>query len=69
MLMIRRDGKPIFLGSSKSYSLTLQRKKAAKLKWTQAWRRLHKKGITETTTKKRTSSYQQGATCRGGCVS
>lgn len=52
--MIRRDGKPLFLGSSKAYSLTMQRKKAAKLVWTQAWRRLHKKGITETTTKKRT---------------
>lgn len=53
-LMIRRDGKPLWLGSSKAYSLTIQRKKAAKLVWTQAWRRLHKKGITETTTKKRT---------------
>ena len=52
--MIRRDGKPIWLGSSKTHSLTLQRKKAAKLVWTQAWRRLHKKGLTETTTKKRT---------------
>jgi large subunit ribosomal protein L24e len=52
--MIRRDGKPIWLGSSKAHSLTLQRKKAAKLVWTQAWRRLHKKGITETTAKKRT---------------
>lgn len=52
--MIRRDGKPLWLGSSKAYSLTIQRKKAAKLVWTQAWRRLHKKGITETTTKKRT---------------
>jgi large subunit ribosomal protein L24e len=52
-LMIRRDGKPIWLGSAKAYSLTLQRKKAAKLVWTQAWRRLHKKGITEATTKKR----------------
>ena len=31
----------------------MQRKKAAKLVWTQAWRRLHKKGITETTTKKK----------------
>jgi len=51
--MIRRDAKPIFLGSSKAYSLTIQRKKAAKLVWTQAWRRLHKKGLTETTTKKR----------------
>jgi large subunit ribosomal protein L24e len=53
-LMIRRDGKPIWLGSSKAHSLTLQRKKAAKLVWTQAWRRLHKKGLSETTSKKRT---------------
>merc|ERR1712232_1473912 len=52
-LMIRRNGKPIWLGTSKAYSLTLQRKKAAKLVWTQAWRRLHKKGMAETTTKKR----------------
>lgn len=51
--MIRRDGKPVWLGTSKSFSLTIQRKKAAKLVWTQAWRRLHKKGITETTAKKR----------------
>ena len=51
--MIRRDGKPIWLGTSKAYSLTIQRKKAAKLVWTQAWRRLHKKGLTETTAKKR----------------
>merc|ERR1712151_799809 len=53
-LFIRRDGRPVFLGSSKAYSLTLQRKKPAKLVWTQAWRRLHKKGMTETTTKRRT---------------
>jgi large subunit ribosomal protein L24e len=51
--MIRRDGKPIWLGSSKAFSLTIQRKKSAKLVWTQAWRRLHKKGLAETTTKKR----------------
>mmetsp|Transcript_27509 Transcript_27509/g.57794 ORF Transcript_27509/g.57794 Transcript_27509/m.57794 type:complete len:147 (+) Transcript_27509:81-521(+) len=52
-LFVRRDGKPIFLGSSKAQSLTLQRKKPAKLVWTQAWRRLHKKGLSETTLKKR----------------
>jgi large subunit ribosomal protein L24e len=51
--MIRRDGKPLWLGSSKAYSLTIQRKKAAKLVWTQAWRRLHKKGLTENIAKKR----------------
>mmetsp|Transcript_23377 Transcript_23377/g.26202 ORF Transcript_23377/g.26202 Transcript_23377/m.26202 type:complete len:159 (+) Transcript_23377:62-538(+) len=53
-LMIRRDGKPIWLGSSKAFSLTIQRKKPAKLVWTQAWRKLHKKGLSETSTKKRT---------------
>jgi large subunit ribosomal protein L24e len=52
-LMIRRDGKPIWLGTSKAYSLTIQRKKAAKLVWTQAWRRLHKKGQQEAASKKR----------------
>ena len=52
--MIRRDGRPVWLGTSKAYSLTIQRKKAAKLVWTQAWRRLHKKGLSETSTKKRT---------------
>ena len=51
--MIRRDGKPIFLGSAKAQSLTLQRKKPAKLVWTQAWRRLHKKGLSEANLKKR----------------
>ena len=52
-LFIRRDGKPVFVGSSKAYSLTQQRKKPAKLVWTQAWRRLNKKGLSETTAKKR----------------
>ncbi len=33
--------------------MTLQRKKPAKLAWTQAWRRLHKKTGVETSTKKR----------------
>jgi large subunit ribosomal protein L24e len=51
--MIRRDGKPLWLGSSKAFSLTIQRKKAAKLVWTQAWRRLHKKGLAENISKKR----------------
>mmetsp|Transcript_20507 Transcript_20507/g.48171 ORF Transcript_20507/g.48171 Transcript_20507/m.48171 type:complete len:145 (+) Transcript_20507:61-495(+) len=62
-LFIRRDGKPIFLGSSKAQSLTLQRKKPAKLVWTQAWRRLHKKGLSEANLKKRrtrTKKVQRG---------
>lgn len=52
--MVRRDGRPVWLGTSKAFSLTIQRKKAAKLVWTQAWRRLHKKGLAETSSKKRT---------------
>merc|ERR1712071_426808 len=36
-----------------AHSLTLQRKKPAKLVWTQAWRRLHKKGLSEANLKKR----------------
>mmetsp|Transcript_31085 Transcript_31085/g.45976 ORF Transcript_31085/g.45976 Transcript_31085/m.45976 type:complete len:153 (-) Transcript_31085:89-547(-) len=52
-LFIRRDGKPVWLGTAKAHSLTLQRKKPAKLVWTQAWRRLHKKSGTDTTVKKR----------------
>ena len=51
-LFIRRDGKPLFFGTSKSYSLTMQRKKPAKLVWTQAWRRLNKKGATDVAVKK-----------------
>ena len=60
-LFIRRDGKPIFLGSSKAQSLTLQRKKPAKLVWTQAWRRLHKKGLKEADLKKRRTRTNKGA--------
>ncbi|KAI2500865.1 Ribosomal protein L24e [Fragilaria crotonensis] len=30
-LMIRRDGKPVFLGTSKSFSLTMQRKKGRQI--------------------------------------
>ena len=52
-LFIRRDGKPIMFGTSKAFSLTMQRKKPAKLVWTQAWRRLNKKGATDAVIKKR----------------
>ena len=52
--MIRRDGKPVFFCSAKNKRLALQKKKPAKLTWTQAWRRLHKKGLVETSSKKRT---------------
>ncbi|CAN0390644.1 unnamed protein product, partial [Discosporangium mesarthrocarpum] len=38
MRFIRRDGQPITLSSSKSKSLLNQRKKPAKLTWTQVMR-------------------------------
>ena len=53
------DGRTVFLGSSKAYSLTLQRKKPAKLVWTQAWRRLHKKVLSETTARKKSRKRSQ----------
>ena len=53
MLFVRRDGRPVTLGSSKAKSLMEQRKKPAKLVWTQAWRRSNKKSLTETVLKKR----------------
>ena len=50
---VRADGKVIIFGTAKTDSLTAQRKKPAKLTWTQAWRRLNKKVNTEATSKKR----------------
>eukprot|EP00981_Chlorochromonas_danica_P005211 scaffold1046_cov162-Ochromonas_danica.AAC.41 len=44
---IRKDGQPVTLSTSKCKRLLLNRKKPAKLMWTQAWRRLNKKGKDE----------------------
>lgn len=44
---IRKDGQPVTLSTSKCKRLLLNRKKPAKLMWTQAWRRLNKKGKEE----------------------
>ena len=42
--LARRDGQVVIFSSSKAKSMYLQRKKPAKLTWTQAWRRMNKKG-------------------------
>eukprot|EP01083_Nonionella_stella_P255142 876115_1 len=52
--MIRRDGALIVLGSSKVKSLLAQRKKPAKLTWTQAWRKLNKKIKVDEVSRRRT---------------
>jgi large subunit ribosomal protein L24e len=43
MIQVRRDGQPLWLSGSKCRGLYANRKRPAKLSWTQAWRRLHKK--------------------------
>lgn len=54
MRLVRRDGAVLILSSSKTKGLLNQRKKPAKLHWTQGWRRLHKKIKVEETQKRRT---------------
>mmetsp|Transcript_50326 Transcript_50326/g.125469 ORF Transcript_50326/g.125469 Transcript_50326/m.125469 type:complete len:152 (-) Transcript_50326:213-668(-) len=51
---VRRDGQPVLLGSSKAKRMLNNRKKPAKLMWTQAWRRLNKKSRDDGAIKKRT---------------
>mmetsp|Transcript_14612 Transcript_14612/g.38743 ORF Transcript_14612/g.38743 Transcript_14612/m.38743 type:complete len:165 (+) Transcript_14612:584-1078(+) len=51
---IARDGKISFFITSKAESLFHQRIKPVKLRWTQAWRRMNKKGKVDDQAKKRT---------------
>ncbi|ORY34771.1 putative 60S ribosomal protein L24 [Naematelia encephala] len=50
---VRGDSKTFRFLSSKNESLFLQRKNPRKIAWTQVYRRMHKKGITEEVAKKR----------------
>ncbi|PWN23516.1 putative ribosomal protein L24.e.A, cytosolic [Microstroma glucosiphilum] len=52
-LYVRSDNRAFRFVSSKSESLFLQRKNPRKIAWTVLSRRMHKKGITEETAKKR----------------
>jgi large subunit ribosomal protein L24e len=54
MMAIRKDGSTVQLFGSKERQLFNQRKKPAKLTWTQAWRRLNKKATGQMRSKKRT---------------
>mmetsp|Transcript_66435 Transcript_66435/g.149985 ORF Transcript_66435/g.149985 Transcript_66435/m.149985 type:complete len:155 (-) Transcript_66435:406-870(-) len=54
MKYVRKDGQPIILSGSKAKSLYLQKLKPSKLQWTQGWRRLNKKALVDTISKKRT---------------
>ncbi|KAI5886627.1 60S ribosomal protein L24 [Schizophyllum commune H4-8] len=62
-LFVRGDSKVFRFNSSKTESLFLQRKNPRKIAWTQVYRRMHKKGITEEVAKKRsrrTVKHQRG---------
>ncbi|KAH8103372.1 ribosomal protein L24e-domain-containing protein [Cristinia sonorae] len=62
-LFVRGDSKIFRFSTSKSESLFLQRKNPRKIAWTQVYRRMHKKGITEEVAKKRsrkTVKHQRG---------
>jgi len=50
---VTRSGQMVILVSSKVDSMYHQRKKSAKLMWTQAWRRMHKKINVEASAKRR----------------
>merc|ERR1712203_880160 len=59
---IARDGKQSLFISSKADSLFHQRIKPVKLRWTQAWRRMNKKGKAEeagTKRKRRAQKFQK----------
>lgn len=50
---------------SKTESLFLQRKNPRKIAWTQVYRRMHKKGITEEVAKKRSRKNVKVQVSRG----
>merc|ERR1711941_148452 len=54
-----KDGKTHFFINGKADSLFHQRIKPVKLKWTQAWRRMNKKGKADEGGKKRTRKAQK----------
>merc|ERR1719240_2023193 len=54
-----RDGKVSFFISAKADSLFHQKIKPVKLRWTQAWRRMNKKGKADDQAKKRTRKVQK----------
>merc|ERR1719477_521997 len=56
---VARDGKVHLFISAKVDSLFHQRIKPVKLRWTQAWRRMNKKGKVDESGKKRTRRAQK----------
>merc|ERR1740138_2016421 len=57
--LIAKDGKVHFFISTKAAALFKQKIKPVKLRWTQAWRRMNKKGKADESGKKRTRRAQK----------
>merc|ERR1719329_1359913 len=56
---IAKDGKTHFFGSSKASALFHQRIKPVKLRWTQQWRRMNKKGSSDQSSKRKIRRVQK----------
>merc|ERR1719506_2394820 len=59
MRFIAKDGKVQFFINKKAASLYHQKIKPVKLRWTQAWRRMNKKGKADEQGKRRTRKAQK----------
>merc|ERR1719226_463103 len=59
MRYIAKDGKVSYFINAKAESLFQQRIKPVKLRWTQAWRRMNKKGKVDEAAKRRTRKTQK----------
>merc|ERR1712086_771251 len=59
MGFIAKDAKVYYFINTKACALFRQRIKAVKLRWTQAWRRMNKKGKADEAGKKRTRKAQK----------
>jgi len=65
--VVRTDGNVVILSNSKCKGLLKQRKKPAKLVWTQAWRRANKKLKVEQVNRKKTKKNYPFSTCNRWC--
>merc|ERR1712127_1168814 len=65
---VRKDGSSYNIINSKSMSMFLQKKKAAKLQWTRTWRRMNKKGLSEDVQRKRARKTTKFPACHRWCL-
>jgi len=59
MRFVRVDSKTFLFRSSKEQAFFNQKQRATKLRWTLLYRRIHKKGVTETRTRKKRTGIKK----------